>query len=107
MPTGATREWRWLIPAEAPGRLDRFEFVEVELVDGLQGLGGGAVVKAVGQGLEPGPVFGLQSDEFGDGIAPALGPAAAVGGSPLRKISTVCGVSRTSTSLRAKRCGTL
>ena len=83
MPTGATREWSWLIPAEAPGRLDRFEFVEVELVDGLQGLGGGAVVKAVGQGLEPGPVFGLQSDEFGDGIAPALGPAAAVGGSPV------------------------
>ena len=51
----------WLIPAEALGRFDRLEFVEVEVVDGLQRLGGGAFVKAFGQDLEPRPILGLRA----------------------------------------------
>ena len=38
----------WLIPTEAPGRFDRLEFVEVELVDGLQRFGCSAFLQAVG-----------------------------------------------------------
>ena len=83
LPTGATREWSWLIPAEAPRRLDGLEFVEIEVVDRLQRLGGGAVLKAFGQGLEPGPIFGLKGEQDSDGIMPASDPTAAVAGTPV------------------------
>jgi len=36
-------------------------------VDGLQGLSGGAVLKVVGQSLEPGAIFGLEGDEDSNG----------------------------------------
>jgi len=48
------------------------------------------------------PVVATRPPMRGDPLAPCLRR-----GKLLRKISTVCGVSRTSTSLRAKRCGTL
>jgi len=35
------------------------------------------------ESVEPGGIFGLQGDELADGIAPALSPAAAVGGAPV------------------------
>ena len=70
-----------LIAAEASGRFDRLEFVEIEFVDGLQGLSGGAVLKVVGQSLEPGAIFGLEGDEDSNGIAPAA--ERGCGGQPL------------------------
>ena len=87
LPTWATR-WmgvraRVLIAAEASGRFDRLEFVEIEFVDGLQGLSGGAVLKVVGQSLEPGAIFGLEGDEDSNGITPALGARAMISRSPV------------------------
>ena len=73
----------WLIPAETPGRFDRLEFVEVEVDDELQRLGGGPFLKAVGQGLEPRPILGLEGEQDSDGIAPAPGTASVVGRSPV------------------------
>ena len=84
MPTWATpgvgiRGRGWLIPTEAPGRFDCLEFVEVEFVDSLQGFGGGSFLEAVGQGLQPGPVFGLKGEQDSDSLVPAPGAASAVG----------------------------
>jgi hypothetical protein len=80
-----------LIAAEASRRFDRLEFVEIEFVDGLQGLSGGAVLKVVGQSLEPGAVFGLEGDEDSNGIAPALGAVAMVGRTPVADHRPGCG----------------
>jgi len=79
----ARKRARVLIAAEASGRFDRLEFVEIEFVDGLQGLSGGAVLKVVGQSLKPGAIFGLEGDEDSNGIAPALGAAAMISRSPV------------------------
>jgi hypothetical protein len=54
------------------------ERLEVELNDGRQRLSGGAVGEGLGQGLMPCGVLGLQGEEFGDGVTPALGPGAPV-----------------------------
>ena len=75
------RDERDSVPPVSAWGLDRLEFFEVEVVDGLQRLGSSPLLKAVGQGLEPGPIFRLESDQGGDSVAPALGPASAVGGS--------------------------
>jgi hypothetical protein len=75
----------WLIPAETPGRFDRLEFVEVEVDDDLQRLGGGSFLKAVGQGLEPRPILGLEGEQDSDGIAPAPGTASVVGRSSMAR----------------------
>ena len=57
----------------------------------LQGLGleryvpafrdnaGGAIAGGFGKRLEPGAVLGLQRNQFGDCVVPALRPAAAIG----------------------------
>lgn len=66
------------IAAVAARRLDVGECGEVEIDDVLERLGGCAVAQAVGQGVEPGRVLGLQAEQFGDGVVPALRPAAAV-----------------------------
>jgi hypothetical protein len=73
----------WLIPAETPGRFDHLEFAEVEVDDDLQRLGGGPFLKAVGQGLEPRPILGLEGEQDSDGIAPAPGTASVVGHLPV------------------------
>ena len=78
------RRWPSSIPPEAARWLDRRELVEVKVVDGLQGLGGGALLKVVGQGLEPRPILGLESKQDSDRILPAPSPAAAVGGAARR-----------------------
>jgi hypothetical protein len=94
-PPGQPDGWgsgaRELIAAEASGRFDRLEFVEIEFVDGLQGLSGGAVLKVVGQSLEPGAIFGLEGDEDSNGIAPALSAAAMVSRSPVADHRPGCG----------------
>src|ERR1700756_4832749 len=72
-----------LIAPEAARWHDGDQFVEVEIDDRLQSLTGSALLKVFGQSLEPLRVLALQDDEFGNGIAPALGAAAAVGGSPV------------------------
>jgi hypothetical protein len=82
---------RELIAAEASGRFDRLEFVEIESVDGLQGLSGGAVLKVVGQSLEPGEIFCLEADEDSNSIAPALSAAAMVSRSPVADHRPDCG----------------
>jgi len=77
----------WLIPAESLGRFD----VEVEIVDGPQRLGGGAFLKAVGQGLEPRPVLGVEGEQDSDGIMPSPGSASVVNGSPVVDHRQGCG----------------
>ena len=67
-----------LIAPEAARWHDGDQFVEVEIDDRLQCLAGSAL-KVFGQSLEPLRVLALQDDEFGDGIAPALGAAVSVG----------------------------
>lgn len=59
--------------------MDCLEFGEVEIADGLQGIGDGAVVQFGRQGVQPGGILGLQCGQIGDGVAPALGAAATVG----------------------------
>jgi hypothetical protein len=66
------------IASKAARRLDFGENVKIELDDGLESLGGGAVTKAVGQGVAPGGVFGLQGEQFGDGVVPSLRSGASV-----------------------------
>jgi hypothetical protein len=53
--------------------------LEIELDDGLQGLGGGGGAQSVGQGIGPGGVFGLERDQFSDGVLPSLRPGAPIG----------------------------
>ena len=61
-------------------RWDDFgEWFEVEFSDGLQRISGGTVAEAVGQGIVPGGILGLQGEQLGDGVAPALRSGAMVG----------------------------
>jgi hypothetical protein len=48
------------VPAEALRRLDNLEFGEVEITDCRQRIGGGAVVQAGRQSLQPSGVLALQ-----------------------------------------------
>src|SRR5208283_1447244 len=77
--------------AEAPRRLDRLELAEIELADCLKGLGGGAFLEVVGQGVEPRLILGLQREQVADGVAPAPGSAALIGGSASRAASSLTG----------------
>src|SRR6266481_9126296 len=79
VPPGALASSAGSIAAEAAWRLDRSELVEIQINNGLKRFAGGAVAGGFGERLEPGEVFGLQGDEFGDGVMPALRPAAAIG----------------------------
>src|SRR5215471_21745939 len=72
-----------LIAPEAAWRQGGDQFVEVEIEDCLQCLAGSALLKVFGQRFEPLRVLALQDDEFGGGIAPALGAAASVGRWPV------------------------
>jgi hypothetical protein len=67
------------IAAIATGRIDSRQGVEVEICDGLQRLSCWRGAKAVGKCVEPCNIFGLQGDQFADGIAPALRAAAPIG----------------------------
>jgi len=69
-----------LVATISPRRIDVGEVGQVELDDGLQSLGGGGLSQSFGQGFGPGGVFGLQGEEFGDGVVPALGTGPPVGG---------------------------
>ena len=66
------------IASKATRRLDVGEDIKIEIDDGLESLGGGAVAKAVGQGVAPGGVFGLQGEQFGDCVAPSLWSGASI-----------------------------
>ena len=68
------------ITAITTGRDDRCKVFEIEFDDGLKRLGGWAVAQAFGQGVRPGGVFGLQGEQVCNGVAPALGAAAPIGG---------------------------
>ena len=59
--------------------LDVGEVGEIEVDDGLERLGRGGLAQRVWQPIGPGSVFGLQGEQLGDGVVPALRPAAAVG----------------------------
>jgi hypothetical protein len=71
------------IAAEAAGRLDADEVVEIEIDDGLQGGAGGGVTQIVRQDVIPGGIFGLQGDKPGDRVTPALCAGAPVGWPPV------------------------
>ena len=66
------------IAAIATRRLDVGEDIKIEIGDGVQDLGGGAVAEAIWQGVAPGGVLGLQSEQFGDRVTPALRPGASI-----------------------------
>src|SRR5215472_7832248 len=55
----------------------------VEFDDCLQCVAGSAIAQGFRESVEPGGIFGLQGDEFSDGVAPAPGAAAAVGSTPV------------------------
>ena len=63
----------------ATARRDDFcECSEIEFDDGLERLGGRSAGEGFEQALMPCGVFGLQCEQFGDGIKPALGSGAFV-----------------------------
>ena len=64
-------------------RPDGEEIVEVEIYDCPKRFTGDAVAQGFWESVESGGIFGLQDNEFGGSIAPALAPASAVGGSPV------------------------
>jgi hypothetical protein len=66
------------IAAIAARRFDAGEGVEIEIGDRLQRLGGGCVAKSIRQRFAPGGICGLQGEQFGDRVAPALWPCAPV-----------------------------
>src|SRR3954470_6208724 len=57
---------------------DCSECVEVKIDNGLKGLSGGTPVQAVGQCVVPGGILGLQRDQSGDRVIPALSFAPSV-----------------------------
>jgi hypothetical protein len=71
------------VAAVTAGWGDGGERFEIEVGDGLEGLGGGTVAEGFGERLEPGDVVGLQGEEFFDGISPALRAGAAIGGTTI------------------------
>ena len=66
------------IASIATGRLNVGEGIKIEIDNGVQGLGGGAVAEAIWQGVAPGGVLGLQSEQFGDRVTPALRSGASI-----------------------------
>src|SRR5271154_2211377 len=64
-------------------RHDVGEFIEIEIDNRLQSRGGRTVSEVVRKCVAPGGVFGLQGEQLGDGIAPALWPGASVGRSSI------------------------
>ena len=68
------------ITAEAAWRFDRLQLGQIEVVQGLQRLGGGALAQAIGQCFQPGGVFALQRDQAGHRILPTLRASAPVDG---------------------------
>jgi hypothetical protein len=71
------------IAAEATWRLDGDEIVKIEIDDGLQSGAGGGVTQIVRQDVIPGGVFGLQCDQPGDRVMPALRAGTPVGWAPV------------------------
>jgi hypothetical protein len=71
------------IATEAAWRLDADEVVEIEIDNCLQGVAGGGVTQIVRQDVIPGGIFGLQGDQPGDRVVPALRPRAPVGWPPI------------------------
>ena len=66
------------ITAVTAWRHDCSKRIEVEFNDLAQSFGGGTVAEAVGQGLIPAGILGLQREQFGDGGPPALRSGAAI-----------------------------
>src|SRR6266852_2930683 len=62
------------IAAVAAWRVDRQQFVEVDLGDGLELLGHGGSLQAFRQSIEPGTVFVLERDQRGDRGRPTFRP---------------------------------
>src|SRR5229473_3799685 len=63
-PDGVAPNPRISVTAKAARRDDRLKLGQVEFGDGPQGLGSGGVAEPVGQGIEPGGVFGLQGEQL-------------------------------------------
>ncbi len=60
-------------PGQILGMVDCLKIGQVEVADGPQRLGGGAVLQAVRQRFQPGGILRLQFCQFGDGVMPAAG----------------------------------
>src|SRR5208282_3652309 len=62
---------------------DGDELIEIQIEDGLQGRSGGSVAEAIRQDVVPGGVFGLQGEQPGDQVVPALRAGAPVDCPPI------------------------
>ncbi len=71
------------VSAVSAWRLDAEQLTEINLGDGLQDRGCGGVAQTVRQGVIPGRIFGLQVDQHGNGIVPALQAGAPIGWPPV------------------------
>ena len=72
-----------LIATVAARRHDGGEFIEIKFHDGLQGRSGGGVAETVRHGVAPGGIFGLQGEQPGDQVVPALRAGAPVDWPPI------------------------
>ena len=73
----------WSVASVSAWWCDGGQFIEVDVGDGLESVGGRGALEGVRQGLGPGNVFGLECNQFGDGVLPSLWPGASVGRSPV------------------------
>ena len=78
------------VSTEAARWLDGLEFGEVEFADGLECLGGCAVVQAWRHRLLLGGILRLERHQHGDGVTPTLGAAAQVAGAAEADDRFVC-----------------
>jgi len=73
----------WSVASVSARRFDGSQFVEVDIGNGLESVGGSGALQGVGQRLGPGGVFGLERNQLGNGVMPSLWPGAPVSRSPI------------------------
>ncbi len=73
----------WSIASVSAWRFDGGQFVEVDIGNGLESVGGRCALEGIRQRLGPGDVFGLECNQLGDGVMPSLWPGASVSRSPI------------------------
>jgi hypothetical protein len=70
--------WVWSVASVSAWRFNGGEFVEVDIGNYLQSVGGRGGLEAIGDRLGPGGVFSLERNQLGNGVMPPLWPGAPV-----------------------------
>jgi hypothetical protein len=73
----------WSVASVSAWRFDGGEFVEVDVGNCLQSVGGSGALEGIGHRLGPGGVFSLERNQLGDSVMPSLWPGAPVSRSPV------------------------